>query len=203
VILSDKENIVKKTNELLIKFINEFQQNPFEYFYEEDIRASLYAILNSGINVRCDFPTKDYSEQIKSPIIQSSVIKAEYPYYKRFDIAFLSYQKEKDFYNQPVFMAIEIKLGSHEIGSDKTAGFKGDIVKLRDCLTTYGDEGFIGIALYFCQTLILKEDIDRWYKEISFEQIDLSQIVLSKNNVYAIIVAGKKSEKIFISKREL
>jgi len=184
----------------LIEFIQNFCINPFEYFYEEDLRAFLLTKLKSKVNISSEFPTLTYSKEIRKSSVNSSIIKAEYPYYKKFDIAFLSYQKEKDFYNQPVFMAIEIKLGSHKIGMDRTAGFKSDIVKLTECLTTYKNENFIGIALYFCQTLILKKEIDEWYKGISFEQIDVNQLVLSKNNVYAIIVPGEQSEKISLSK---
>lgn len=200
--MTDRENIVKEVGQSLIEFIQDFCINPFEYFYEADIRASLLVYLKSKITSIANFPALNYSKNIKSDFTKSSIIKAEYPYYKRFVIAFLSYQNEKDFYNQPVFMAIEIKLGSHKIGMDRTAGFKSDIVKLTECLTTYKNENFIGIGIYFCQTLILKEEINEWYKEISFKQIDVDQIVLSKNSVYAIIVSGAQSEKIFLSKIE-
>jgi len=198
--LNNRETTIKEVERSLIEFIQNFCINPFEYFYEEDLRAFLLTKLKSKVNISSEFPTLTYSKEIRKSSVNSSIIKAEYPYYKKFDIAFLSYQKEKDFYNQPVFMAIEIKLGSHKIGMDRTAGFKSDIVKLTECLTTYKNENFIGIALYFCQTLILKKEIDEWYKGISFEQIDVNQLVLSKNNVYAIIVPGEQSEKISLSK---
>lgn len=196
----DRESIIKNVEKSIVEFIKEYCKNPFEYFYEEDIRASLLTYFKSKINFSSDYPTLNYSDPIKNSSIKSSIIKSEYPSHKRFDIAFLGYQEDKDFYNQPVFMAIEIKLGSHMIGSDQTSGFKSDIIKLKECLSSYNDENFIGIAIYFCQTPISIDDIKKWYIEIPFEQLYINQIILSTNNVYAIIVPGEQSEKIFLSK---
>jgi hypothetical protein len=199
--LAVREKIIRQTEILLIDFIEDFQQNPFEYFYEEDIRAVLLIKLKSSFkNIFADFPTLSYAKQIKSSFIKSSIIKAEYPSYKRFDIAFLSHQQDKDFYNQPIFMAIEIKLGSHNIGADKTAGFKSDIIKLEESYSQYKKENFIGVAIYFCQTPVKQDDIVKWYGGTEFQEIEKKEIVFEDNNIYALLVPSEKQGKIFLSK---
>jgi hypothetical protein len=192
-----KEQIVKKVENLLRKFIHQFQHNPFEYFYEEDIRSSLLAFIKQGLNLASDFPTLTFEKVIEKSIIKSSIVKAEYPAHKRFDIAILEYEATKDLYNQPVFLAIEIKLGSHKIGTDRTAGFISDIIKLKENVTSF--EGFVGVAIYFCQTSITQNNIDRWYKGWDFNSINVDQLNLNVGHLYAIIIPGKTTEKIFLS----
>lgn len=200
--LNNREATIKEVEQSLIEFIQDFHLNPFEYFYEEDLRAFLLNKLRSKINIKSEFPTLNYSKTIKKLSVNSSIIKAEYPSYIRFDIALLGYDQKKDFYNQPVVLAIELKLGSDQMGSDRTAGFQSDIIKLKEFLSFQYNKNFIGIAIYFCQTPIEKDKIDEWYQGILFEQIYLKQIKLDPNSIYAILVTSGEYDKIYLSKFE-
>jgi len=195
----EQQSLLEKVNKVLIEFIKNFQNNPFEYFYEEDLRASLQNLLISEINIRIDFPTKIYSKVLGTNYINSSIVKSEYPSFRRFDIAVLGYNDDADFYNQPVNVAIELKLGSHLIYSDKTAGFKSDIMKLKDYLNSHRNERFTGLAIYFCQTEIKKNDIDEWYKDLSriISSIEVTQLNFDVNKVYALIIPAISINHIY------
>ncbi|OQY72257.1 MAG: hypothetical protein B6D44_10485 [Ignavibacteriales bacterium UTCHB2] len=193
----NKNHTIYQIENLLSSLINKFQKNTFEYFYEEDIRAELLVSLKEKISLVREFPAGVYSEELHNSIIHSSIIKAEYPSHKKFDIAILDYDAKKDFYNQPVFLAFEIKLGSHKIGTDRTAGFISDIIKLKENVSSF--EGFVGVAIYFCQTSITKINIDKWYKGWDFNLINVDQLNLNVGHLYAIIVPGETSGEIFLS----
>jgi hypothetical protein len=196
----EQEYVIGKIRSVLIKFIKNFQNNPFQYFYEEDIRASLYVLLKSEINIMRNFPTKIYSEGLGRDLINTSIVKSEYPSFSRFDIAILRCSEETDYYNQPVDIAIELKLGSHKIFSDQTAGFKSDINKLKKYKNNHTNENFTGLAIYFCQTDIEGAEIDEWYKDLSkkFELVEINQLLFETNKVYAIIVPTNLSCQIYI-----
>lgn len=191
---------IEKIRQALIKFIKSFQEDPFQYFYEEDVRASLYTLLKTEINIERDYPTKIYSEVLGCNLISTAIVKAEYPSFIRFDIAILSHSDKDDFYNQPVNVAIELKLGSHKLHSDKTAGLKSDINKLKAYQNKLLNESFTGLAIYFCQTEIEKIYIDEWYKDLSgkFHLIEVNQLNFKMEKVSAIIVPVNKTNQIYL-----
>ena len=157
-----RDHLIHQVTDALSSFFAQFAMNPFSFFYEEDVRSHLFVHLDKSINVVSQYPIDNrFVASINSPLI-SSIVKAEYPQSggkSRFDIAILEPKFASSFYVSPVSIAIEVKLGSEDLGSDKTGSFKDDIRKLAAAKQYAQSSGvpFLGIAVYFHQTPIKDE----------------------------------------------
>jgi len=158
--------------EVIWNFLGRFVKNPFDFFYEEDARSRLYIELEDAFaksaKERRTFSWAELEKHGVKTHFQSSPIKAEYPQYgepDRFDIAYLDEQDGIDFYHVPVSIAVELKLGSNEIGSDKCGGLKQDLVKLRNYQKiSKRFSGFTGICLYLYQTPSNSDLFNQWFE---------------------------------------
>ncbi|NMB81408.1 MAG: hypothetical protein GYA14_06280 [Ignavibacteria bacterium] len=188
------ENLLQTIQAEINEIAKRFQKNTFDYFYEEDIRSELYCLLKNKIKHEYQFGIseinfKDLRNNLKSNTIISSIVKTEYPRNKRFDIAILK-EKGEDFYNVPIQLAIEIKLGSKETKTDNFGKYSDDIRKLLSNKNEINNDNFTGLAIYFYQTNIDNnyEKVSRWIGgEIKFNKVD--NIVIEANKVNAIVIA--------------
>lgn len=207
--MKDKLTLIKND---LLKVIVQFKQNPFLYFYEEDLRVDLVTSMKNSLdesiffNIPSNFNSIcDSSFIIQKKHIKSSPIKTEYPVIlknkRRFDIVYLE-NNGYDFYNLKPKLAIELKLGSDLIGSDKCLQFKKDfkkLVKYRN-LMIMQNETFTGIATYFYQTEIKDKLLfNKWFSDtFLLSEIDYTKLTIEENCVNVIIVYPG-SDSIYIS----
>jgi hypothetical protein len=156
----------------LINFIkNDFQQNPQDFFNEEDVRAVLFTRLKDSFkSVRREFPFEPINRQLESNPINTDLIKCEYSYEdyqgkycKTFDIAVLHEEKNiwiakqiwetyhtgksrqaQMYWNQPIRFGIEIKSAWHKWDiNSRIAGTLSDRQKLNDYFKSdYCDKHF-------------------------------------------------------------
>jgi hypothetical protein len=192
----------------LSSFYLDFANNPFLFFYEEDARAHLFVRLDTSLGLVREYPKgQQFASAIPAPLF-SSIVKAEYPQVgevSRFDIAILDPNAHsfENFYQTPVSVAIELKLGSQDLGSDKTGHFKCDVKKLVAAMSyaRESNRAFLGIALYLHQTSILDERRFRSYYADTFKTIDRiapHDFVLSDNEVIGIIVSRGTEDTMFL-----
>ncbi len=173
----DVTNIQNSIN----KVIQQFAQNPFNYFYEEDIRVDL------GNDLLSNFKVADFTHN--NSIISTSPIKFEYPSSfaskQRHDIVLLKKNASNNIYSLDISVAIELKLGS--LSYDRCSKFKDDIIKL---FGGYINKEFTGLALYFYQDKIDSNLFEDWFKDIieSFEIILQNQISIDKLKVNTFII---------------
>lgn len=197
----ETNNILLEVAKALNFVIKEFQSNPFNFFYEEDIRATLYCglkkeitdVVTYGIDPQFSKLNTLYTEGIKA-----NIVKAEYPYAGlggKFDVAIL-HKKHDDFYKCPVEVGIEIKLGSKETNMEPVSGFKDNIYNLeRYRFNMSGQKkDFTGIALYFYQTTL--DDPKDYFEIEKINEVTLEELNFKTNKIYAFIVSKDKLYKI-------
>lgn len=200
-----RDYIIQQVADVLSSFFAQFAKNPFSFFYEEDVRSHLFVQLDKSIKVVSRFPIDNrFVESINSPLV-SSIVKAEYPQSgksSRFDIAILAPESVGSFYISPVSIAIEVKLGSEHLESDKTGFFKGDVHKLVAAKqhAMSSERPFLGIAVYFHQTPIKDESKFRSYYFDTFQdlrKIPIVDIRLMDNTIYAFVIAPSTDQSVY------
>jgi hypothetical protein len=137
------------------KTVEEFQHNPEDFLYEENIRSLMYANLRCKLNQRNEYKDARAIQYVKKPV-NVSLVQAEYPRYskldppvKRFDLAILAVpDSDSDRWHQPCRVAIEIKLWQP---GENNEGPWRDINKLRRYWEASKNAGrtFTGIAMLF------------------------------------------------------
>ncbi len=182
--------IIKKVSRSIKEISIEFMDNPFEYFYEEDIRSALFRKL-IDVFPNKKFPVKeDLKQKLGRSEITSSPIKTEYCIdSKKIDIAYLEHEGI-DFYNMRVSVAIEIKLGSNI--HDVVAGVKKDIKKLEK-IKVKSSKPFLGIVIFFFQNSITKNKILEWFNDV-FNQVFIvkdKDLKIIDNYIHLIVIAEK------------
>jgi len=162
--------------------ITEFQRNPFNFLYEIDIQAFLFASIYKELRGESLQLKGGYHPQTAYPdhnSISTVPIKCEYPSSKKFDIAIIDDERLKHFdrqkaiqeeplndffWNQPVIAAIEIKyLQLGDSVSKKIKGLKDDAEKLSNHREK--NRPFLGIALLFVQSKQFVQSILDIFKE--------------------------------------
>ena len=152
------------------EFVKRYQQNPFDFLYEADIRALLAAELwhrfsEVPLSLRGGYWYPAIGGTIGA--ISTVPIKCEYPG-ERFDIALIDRTSPRHFdaaqarlegwrsdtfWNQPVRAAIEIKCC--QVTDDarrRRQDLDTDVRKLANYLDKRGDKPFLGLAMIFVQS---------------------------------------------------
>ncbi len=188
----ERQQILKKFKDAIFNTVKSFYNNPFIFFYEEDLRVFITHKLIEESFEKVKFEIKkDFQNHLGKNPIYSLPIKAEYPptskKKKRFDIVYLE-NNGFDFYNLPVTVALELKLGSKIY--DRCNKFKDDIKKLVESLSTKGDLNFCGIALYFYQNDDSLANINKDFGETTlFEEFVIAkEFNLTDNLVHVFII---------------
>lgn len=152
----------------IVDLIADFQSNPFDFLYEADIQAALFALargrfLSEKIEMTGGYHPPDCYPDGKA--VRTTPVKCEYPSQHRFDIALIDRErvepydrarwlenkwKNDKFWGQPLCAAVEIKymqLGDRR--GHRAAGLQSDLLKLQ----SYSENNpkFSGIALLFVQ----------------------------------------------------
>lgn len=150
--------------------IHEYQQSPFNFLYERDLQALVFAILYQGfsasrIRINGGYHPGHYGG---NDYIETVPVKSEYPNDWAFDIAIIDGESVENFdpvkarergwlndpfWNQPVRAAIEIKycqLG--ESVRRKVASVGVGVAKLLEYRDKFPGRPFLGIALAFVQS---------------------------------------------------
>jgi len=184
---------IETLQKVLNNLVKEYQKNPIEYFYEEDIRADLLIKLRSENIFDIALPITKKNEwlgdyvEILGDVINISGIKAEYPSNTRFDIAYIKPNNEKNHYIFECPFAIEIKLSQKD---SKNRDFKLDIEKLLNYKTQHPN--FIGIAIDFGQSpVIKKEDLDKNYGNFKMTEFKKG-IEISKGLINYFFITKKE-----------
>jgi hypothetical protein len=168
---------LKKVHEAIKEFVDKYQNNPFNFLYEADIRSILFSIIfqkfgTETVKLRGGYSGNNYSRVDSIPTIP---VKCEYPTpgsheskIGTFDIAVIDphhlihYNSEQPklkgwksdpFWTQNLRIAIEIKycqLG--HVPRHKVTESAKDIEKLREYHRHSSDRKFLGIALIFIQS---------------------------------------------------
>ncbi|MBK7103824.1 MAG: hypothetical protein IPH62_00870 [Ignavibacteriae bacterium] len=176
----------------LKELFSKFANNPFYFFYEEDVRVELAQILKSKFkNIEID--------HLKNKII-TSPIKCEYPSSlankQKHDIVQVKKNSLNNIYNLDLSVIIELKLGS--INYDRCGVFKEDIKKL----LSYNSQLDFGIALYFYQNNIDEKYFTNWFNDIvvNFNQIEFQQLTIEPKVVNTFIITPNTILKTFTYK---
>ena len=188
-------------------FIKLFQENPYDFLYEAEIQAILYAQMKAtlaGDDVR--LPVVYHRDTIGKDFVQTGIVRAEYPFAPaRFDIAIIhpdsKIQKREGngfkndaFWSQDLLGAIEIKycqLG--ERLTYKISNLTADMNKLRDYKNPENQNRFhFGLALLFIQQDHLK--IDPVTERLKTEKVSevglvsgVEAYVITKETKYKVI----------------
>ena len=163
----------------------QFNDNPYDYFYEEDVRVDLAQKLMHYIK------PIEFIHFKRS--IRTIPIKCEYPSSlaskQRHDLVFVEPNSLSNIYNLDIPIAIELKLGSKSY--DRCSEFKEDIKKFLG----YTLDNFIGICIYFYQDEIDLILFEKWFEDIveKFEKIDAENITIDISAVNSFIVTPNKS----------
>ncbi len=193
---------IKKFENVIIDLIKKFNSNPFSYFYEEDLRATLAFNLSKCFNEIKYKVRSDFTKSLNINEFYSNPIKCEYPQNKgkenRFDLVYIE-DVGQDFYNCEVRIAVELKLGSHIY--DRLGKFRQDIEKLQNKLNKSIKSQFLGIGLYFYQGEIDFKSIKEWFPQnakdieevplsvlenIDFKPRGLEILIISKNSLFIL-----------------
>lgn len=196
----ETNNLLLKVKQALNEVIMEFQPNPFNFFYEEDIRATLYCKFKEKFkdNMGSYGIDKQFKDLIKilNGKMDSNIVKAEYPtgFSKEwFDIAVL-HPNHNDSYKCPVQVGIEIKLGSKETKMQRyVSSFLKDIESLAE-YQKHSTKSFTGIALYFYQTIL--DDSNKYFCVANINELKWEDLNFETNKIYALIVTKDKLYKI-------
>jgi len=184
-----RAQIIDKFGKALTRCFKNFKENPFAFYYEEDIRVNLMneLIINlEGIYYLPSEKLKEY-EDIKTHKLLP--LKAEYPHIKdrigRFDIAFTEEEGES-IYHLPVSIAIELKLGLDQSGS-----LKKDVNSLLEYKEQSKTKHFSGIAIYFHQKTLIEEEARGWFKDsfIRFEKTTEDTTTITDDAVNIFLVS--------------
>ena len=173
--------------EVLDTYVAEFQGHPFDSLYESDIQACIYCRLASVLNQRIAIKTSgDFRRRyLDQDLIETTLVKSEYPTKIRFDIAVIDDTQASDQYlpwEQKVRLAIEIKY--YQCGDrmrDRVQGFKRDLAKLSKHYN--GEKGLVtqlGVALLFLQRPM---NLTKF-----FEQELIQRLVPKDHGVQGIII---------------
>jgi hypothetical protein len=189
------QDILVKAIDVLTGVIENFWKNPFDYFYEEDIRAYLYSAIKVKIPDKGSYKCSEQFSSLKNfwqnEMFNSSIVKAEYPYSnnsrKRFDVVILE-NKANDFYKIPADIGIEIKMGSEETKVDNVSGYIENIQSLLEYQKNVNS--FIGMALYFYQTAL--KDPQQYFMTDLIVEISLKDLHFEAGKIYALIITGDK-----------
>lgn len=144
-------NSLQAVGEAIQMLAKDFQDAPFDYLYESDVRSRLYAGIFDRMRteplsiesrgVRKDDPTRS---------VTINPVKSEYPSGTRFDIAIINGPGDSNrrIWNHRVNIAIEIKLWQ----VDGTGGsVRYDLSKLAQYRFDRKDgRPFLGLSLLFC-----------------------------------------------------
>ncbi|MBN1638752.1 MAG: hypothetical protein JW866_07285 [Ignavibacteriales bacterium] len=157
--MENQENLSKILLDSIQEITKEFQEMPYNFFYEEDLRARLYNILREKINYKINLPiekfgTKEWKNKNNVEKLEINPVKAEYSqvkFYKnlfgksKFDIVILKdNNKETDFYLWPCSVIIEIKYSTNEMGQNAGRHYD-DLIKIQN----YKYKNSIKISLHF------------------------------------------------------
>ena len=162
----------------LADFVRQFQRNPFDFLYERDLQAMLFASVFRQLEA---YPVTMYGG-VHPPaayggqtFIKTNPVKCEYPNFALFDVALIDessvehydstnwkregWQNDR-FWNQRIRAAIELKyLQLGDIPTDKAAKFEQDLRKLASYRDRNGDRPFLGIAVVFVQSAYLDSKV--------------------------------------------
>ncbi len=165
-------------HQTIAELVQRFQRNPFDFLYERDLQAMLFALLVEGFGsetIVMKGGWRDATEYGDSDTVSTVPVKSEYPASSRFDVAIIDPEalrtydealwraeglKSDAFWNQPVLAAVELKycqLGDRQ--ELRRAGCDSDIDKLRRYLEERGERPFLGISLLFIQSASLDPTI--------------------------------------------
>lgn len=159
----------QKLKQSIAALISDFQRNPFDFLYEADLQAALFAKACSNfeperITMRGGYHSPEYYPNHGE--ISTIPVKCEYPGSQRFDIAVIDssniqvYDAEKwkthgwkndNFWELPVCAAVELKyLQLGDRPNDRVSGLKKDLEKLERY--SGNPDGFLGVAMLFIQS---------------------------------------------------
>lgn len=180
----DRINYSLLIQQSLAEIITKFIQNPYNYFYEEDVRVDFAQILIRKFSLI-------EIEHFGAKIITSPV-KCEYPSSlatkDRHDIVIVKSNNMKNIYNLDLPVIIELKLGSKSY--DRCSDFKLDIKKILG----YSTHIDFGIALYFYQDLVDLNNFTKWFDDIvnEFQQISTDDLSISHGCLNTFIITPNK-----------
>jgi hypothetical protein len=178
------------------KLHEEFRENPYEFFYEEDIRARLYDILKNEISYKVKLTKSLYgTDEWHKKEIEINPVKCEYSqvvsdYNKKFgaskfDIVVLKQDTAENFFLWPCAAIIEIKYSTDQQGA-KIGGHKLDIEKV----SNYRVNDAIKLAIHFDLYKLEDNQINKWYKDknIKFKKLTDDTLELSSSITYAFYI---------------
>lgn len=155
----------------ILRLIELYQRNPFNFLYEIDLQARLFALLCDGfgddvVTMRGGF--HDEADYPGGSIVRTIPVKCEYPSKELFDIALIDSAHIQDFdagacqrdgwandrfWDQPVSAAVELKyLQLGDRLESRVHGVDADVDKLRRYLNKDPGRPFLGVALIFIQS---------------------------------------------------
>lgn len=185
----------------ITKLVRRFQCNPFDFLYERDLQATLFALLveefgDEKITMQGGFwKAVEYGE---SSTIRTIPVRCEYPSSTRFDISIIdpetvrAYDKARwqteglkndAFWNQPVLAAVELKYC--QIGDRpglRKAECTVDTEKLRRYLEERGERTFCGISVLFIQSVSVAPEFLEGTKLDEPPQSGLARYVISRHD---------------------
>lgn len=188
----------------IIDVIEDFRGNPFDFLYEADIQAALFAktrerFFTERVEMKGGYRAPEFYPE--GGVVKTTPVKCEYPSGQRFDIAVIDHGraehyerarwqenswKNDRFWGQPLRAAVEIKymqLGDRP--NHRREGFQADIKKLRDYRNA--DSQFTGIALLFVQS-------DLQFSELFCQDMTkLEGISEVRNGIYAAVIGPSKA----------
>lgn len=187
----------------IVDVIDDFRGNPFDFLYEADIQAALFAkarerFYPERVDMKGGYRKPEFYPE--GCVVKTTPVKCEYPSGQRFDIAVIdpcrvehydearlqeNNWKNDRFWGQPLRAAVEIKymqLGDRP--NHRMAGLLADVKKLRQ----YGDLNpkFAGIAMLFVQSDLQYDDIH------CKDMTKLEGISAVGNGIYTAIIGPSK-----------
>lgn len=212
------DDTLKIIQSCVCSLIEEFQSMPFNYFFEEDLRAILYSKLFNAFEKtdhRIELPaskwTKEYNSQRENKILVNPV-KSEYakhPDYRKnygtrdFDIVILAHTTdEKDHYSLPCEVVIELSF-SKESPQYQVGSHIEDILKLISYKN--GRLNYLGLALSF--DIFGIKNVDKFlsfYKqEFPLVEKVISDLEFCNKKVYALYIEPYQKGKAYLFERSV
>ncbi len=185
----------------LIRFIEKFQSNPFDFLTEYDLQSYLYVKLfdsfeRSNITVNIETADDDKSVKIFNPSqkIKINPTRREYPADEGFDISIIDESKLSKklsaYWHQHLKVAIELKYHRSSMGNSinpRIKGFIEDIKKLENYSEKIKNDNFHGIAMLYIQNISEEKELEL---EKILEEKDYTQLSNFKNNLFQNRVDG-------------
>jgi hypothetical protein len=166
------DNYKSIVSSAFIDILKQFRENPYYYFYEEDIRVDLaQKLIKESEQIEVTHP-HSHKKILTTPI------KCEYPGNQqnnnRHDIVFVQRNSFDNIYILDIPVIIELKLGSKSY--DRCSEFKEDIKKLLGY--KYNHSINLGIAVYFYQDEVESKLFDIWFRDIieKFKKVEMEKI---------------------------